>query len=92
MVTHSGYKNIMNFRLSFKEFLFQFDHLLRNLGHSLSQFFSFQHGTTQASELVNLQSFFTGNILPELQTKDGEFCLPFIPEGGSVKMNIKFPL
>lgn len=29
-----------------------------------------KHGTTQASELVNLQSFFTGNILPELQTKD----------------------
>lgn len=29
-----------------------------------------KHGTTQASELVNLQSFFTGNILPELQIKD----------------------
>ena len=31
-----------------------------------------QHGTTQASELVNLQSFFTANILPELEIKNGE--------------------
>lgn len=29
-----------------------------------------KHGTTQASELVNLQSFFTENILPELQIKN----------------------
>lgn len=29
-----------------------------------------KHGTTQASELVNLHSFFTENILPELQIKD----------------------
>ena len=34
--------------------------------------FSSQHGTTQASELVNLQSFFTANILPELEIKNGE--------------------
>lgn len=34
--------------------------------------FSPQHGTTQASELVNLQSFFTANILPELEIKNGE--------------------
>ena len=34
--------------------------------------FSPQHGTTQASELVNLQSFFTTNILPELEIKNGE--------------------
>lgn len=29
-----------------------------------------KHGTTQASELVNLQSFFTANILPELEIKN----------------------
>lgn len=29
-----------------------------------------KHGTTQASELVNLQSFFTENILPELHIKN----------------------
>lgn len=39
-----------------------------------------QHGTTQASELVDLVDFFTKYILPELQIKNGEnlTCSVFI--------------
>lgn len=34
----------------------------------------FQHGITQANELVNLTEFFVNHILPDLKSNNGEFC------------------
>lgn len=36
--------------------------------------FFFQHGITQANELVNLTEFFVNHILPDLKSNNGEFC------------------
>lgn len=37
-------------------------------------YFFFQHGITQANELVNLTEFFVNHILPDLKSNNGEFC------------------
>lgn len=37
-------------------------------------YISFQHGITQANELVNLTEFFVNHILPDLKSNNGEFC------------------
>ena len=37
--------------------------------------FVFQHGITQANELVNLTEFFVNHILPDLKSANGEFCV-----------------
>ena len=34
--------------------------------------FAFQHGITQANELVNLTEFFVNHILPDLKSANGE--------------------
>lgn len=36
--------------------------------------FVFQHGITQANELVNLTEFFVNHILPDLKSANGKFC------------------